>query len=225
MRFHGNHVRTLLATRQGVLSVSILFRATQWWACDAPTLHSQRRWLAGTDGAPAEAKGRDVRVPFGAGQVELLVSLEEATVRRVGLARRESRVQTTRLVLTRWAAFPWECHCIGALHGRAHDGVTYQTASLTGAHDASLVSRRPLGPVVEHLAVVVALVVGLDSVDLVVLTTTSGVARIAGHDRVSGPADDSALGELGEAVVGNSNISDVSSELDLLGLSRLRCDQ
>lgn len=163
-------------------------------------------------------------MPLGAGQVELLVSLEEAAVRRVGLARRESRVQTTRLVLARWAAFPWERHCIGALHGRAHDGVTYQTASLAGAHDTCLMSRRPLGPVVEHLAVVVAFVVGLDAVDLVVFHA-SRVARVAGHGRVSGPAADSALGELGKAVVGNPNVSDVSPELDLLGLSRLRCDQ
>lgn len=175
LRLHRNHIGTLFAARQGILSISILFGAAQWRARDAPTLHCQCRWLAGADGAPAEAEGRDVRVPLGAGQVELLVSLQEAAVRRVGLTRRESRVQTTRLVLARWAAFPWERHCIRALDGRAHDGVTYQTASLAGAHDASLVSRRPLGPVVEHLAVVVALVVGLDSVYLVVFPAASGV--------------------------------------------------
>lgn len=163
-------------------------------------------------------------MPLGASQVEFFVSLEEAAMRRVGLTRRESRVQTTRLLLACRAAFPWECHWVGALHGGAHDGVTYQTASLAGAHNASLVSSRPLGPVVEHFAVVIALVVGLDSVDLVVLAA-SRVARIAGHGRVAGPAVDSALDELREAVVGNSNVSDVSSELDLLRLSRLRCDQ
>lgn len=220
LRFHRDNVRALLAARKGILPVSILLGAVQGWACDASTFHCQRNRLTGAHSASAESEGRDVGVPLRSCQVELLVSFKKASVRRVGFARREGRVQAARLVLTSWAAFTREGHRVGALDGRAHDGVTYQTTSLTGAHDALLVPRRPLGPVVEDLAIVVALVVGLDAVDLVVLRAL--VTRVG---PIRHAARHSDFGQFGKAVVRDVDISNVSPEFDLLRFSRFRGDQ
>ena len=72
-------VNSHLATSEVIRSDLLLARAVQPRAGLPRAGHGQRVSLAGTRRAPAEPEGWQVGVPYGAGPVELLVSLEEAS--------------------------------------------------------------------------------------------------------------------------------------------------